>query len=116
MGRTTTSTGDSSVRDRRCGRRGRRTGRRRVRLSRPFRHLPRRPEGAFRNRDEALSVSDCTDPEAATVCPTFWWDFDQRDQYAAATRAVVERFGDMRRFGCANSSWRWSPRARSRGR
>ncbi|MFB1065294.1 inositol monophosphatase [Natrinema sp. H-ect4] len=58
------------------------------------------PEGAFRN-DEALSVSDCTDPEAATVCPTFWWDFDQRDQYAAATRAVVERFGDMRRFGCA---------------
>ncbi|QLK26127.1 inositol monophosphatase [Natrinema zhouii] len=58
------------------------------------------PEGAFRN-DDPLSVSDCTDPEVATVCPTFWWDFDQRDQYAAATRAVVERFGDMRRFGCA---------------
>ncbi|QCS42592.1 inositol monophosphatase [Natrinema versiforme] len=58
------------------------------------------PDGAFRN-DEPLSVSDCTDPEAATVCPTFWWDFDQRDQYAAATRATVERFGDMRRFGCA---------------
>ncbi|SEV87646.1 inositol monophosphatase family protein [Natrinema salifodinae] len=58
------------------------------------------PDGAFLN-DEPLSVSDCDDPEAATVCPTFWWDFDQRDQYAAATRAVVERFGDMRRFGCA---------------
>ena len=58
------------------------------------------PDGAFLN-DEPLSVSDCADPEAATVCPTFWWDFDQRDQYAAATRAVVERFGDMRRFGCA---------------
>ena len=58
------------------------------------------PDGAFRN-DEPLSVSDCADPEAATVCPTFWWDFDQRDQYAAANRALVERFGDMRRFGCA---------------
>jgi len=58
------------------------------------------PDGTFRN-DEPLSVSDCADPEAATVCPTFWWDFDQRDQYAAANRALVERFGDMRRFGCA---------------
>ncbi|WP_254523781.1 inositol monophosphatase family protein [Natrinema caseinilyticum] len=58
------------------------------------------PAGAFRN-DEALSVSDCDDPEAATVCPTFWWDFDRRDQYDAACREVVHRFGDMRRFGCA---------------
>ncbi|WP_121744489.1 inositol monophosphatase family protein [Natronorubrum halophilum] len=58
------------------------------------------PEGAFRN-EEPLSVSDCGDPEAATVCPTFWWDFDDREQYAGATRAIVERFGDMRRFGCA---------------
>lgn len=58
------------------------------------------PDGAFRN-DEALSVSDCSDPEAATVCPTFWWGFDSREQYAGATRAIVERFGDMRRFGCA---------------
>ncbi|SIR82499.1 inositol monophosphatase family protein [Natronorubrum thiooxidans] len=58
------------------------------------------PDGAFRN-DEPLSVSDCSDSEAATVCPTFWWDFDHREEYAAATRAIVERFGDMRRFGCA---------------
>lgn len=58
------------------------------------------PEGVYRN-DEPLSVSDCADPEAATVCPTFWWDFDQREQYAMANRALVERFGDMRRFGCA---------------
>ncbi|MXV63151.1 inositol monophosphatase [Natronorubrum sp. JWXQ-INN-674] len=57
-------------------------------------------DGAVRNGDP-LSVSDCGDPEAATVCPTFWWNFDQRDQYAAASRAIVDRFGDMRRFGCA---------------
>ena len=58
------------------------------------------PDGAFRN-GEAISVSDRHDPETATVCPTYWWDFDQREQYAAATRAIVERFGDMRRLGCA---------------
>ncbi|NGM69399.1 inositol monophosphatase [Natronolimnobius sp. AArcel1] len=58
------------------------------------------PEGVFRNGD-SLAVSDCTDPEAAHVCPTFWWNFDDRDEYAAATRALVERFGDIRRYGCA---------------
>ncbi len=58
------------------------------------------PTGAFRN-GEPLSVSDIDDPEAGTVCPTYWWDHDERDQYATASRAVVERFGDMRRFGCA---------------
>ncbi|SEH14347.1 myo-inositol-1(or 4)-monophosphatase [Natronorubrum sediminis] len=58
------------------------------------------PDGVFRN-GESLSVSDRHDPETATVCPTYWWDFDQREHYAAATRAIVERFGDMRRFGCA---------------
>ncbi|MDQ2051542.1 inositol monophosphatase [Natronolimnohabitans sp. A-GB9] len=58
------------------------------------------PAGAFRN-GQPLSVSDVTDPRSATVCPTFWWDYDDRDQYAVACRAVVERFDDMRRFGCA---------------
>ena len=58
------------------------------------------PAGAFRN-GERLSVSDCTDPEGATVCPTYWWDFDARDQYAAAVRGLTDRFGDIRRFGCA---------------
>ncbi|MFC4542127.1 inositol monophosphatase family protein [Halosolutus amylolyticus] len=58
------------------------------------------PEGAFRN-DDPLSVTDRADPETATVCPTFWWDYDERDQYAAATGAIVERFADLRRFGCA---------------
>ena len=48
-----------------------------------------------------VSVSDVADPERATVVPTFWWDFDHREEYAAATRAIVERFGDLRRFGSA---------------
>jgi myo-inositol-1(or 4)-monophosphatase len=58
------------------------------------------PDEVSRN-DEPIAVSDCADPEAATVSPTFWWDFDHRDQYAAANREIVTRFGDMRRFGCA---------------
>ncbi|EMA45553.1 inositol monophosphatase family protein [Halobiforma nitratireducens] len=61
------------------------------------------PDGAYRNGRE-LSVSDRTDPEVATVCPTFWWDFDHRDEYGRATAALVERFGDMRRYGCAQLS------------
>jgi myo-inositol-1(or 4)-monophosphatase len=50
---------------------------------------------------EPVAVSDRTDPEAFTVVPTIWWGFDRREEYAATTRGIVERFGDMRRFGCA---------------
>ncbi|GAA0229380.1 inositol monophosphatase family protein [Haladaptatus pallidirubidus] len=57
-------------------------------------------EGTYLN-GEQVTVSDRTDPETFTVCPTLWWDFDRRDEYAATARGIVERFGDMRRFGCA---------------
>ncbi len=49
--------------------------------------------------DEPAKVRDRTDPETFVAVPTFWWGFDRRDEYATACRAVVERFGDMRRFG-----------------
>lgn len=55
---------------------------------------------AFLN-GEPIAVSDRTDPEAFVVVPTIWWDFDRREEYAAACRGIVERFGDMRRFGSA---------------
>ncbi|USZ67877.1 inositol monophosphatase [Halorussus salilacus] len=58
------------------------------------------PEGTRLN-GESVSVSDRTDPEAFAVAPTIWWDFDHREEYAAVCREIVERFGDMRRFGCA---------------
>ena len=57
-------------------------------------------DGAQRN-GRPVSVSEETDPEAFTVAPTIWWDFDHRDEYAAVCREIVERFGDMRRYGCA---------------
>ena len=57
--------------------------------------------GAARLNGEPLSVSDRTDPEAFVVVPTIWWDLDRRTEYAAVCRGIVERFGDMRRFGSA---------------
>ena len=58
------------------------------------------PEGARRNGDE-VAVAAEADPERLAAAPTIWWDFDRRAEYAAACRAAVERFGDVRRFGCA---------------
>ncbi|ADJ14241.1 inositol monophosphatase family protein [Halalkalicoccus jeotgali] len=53
---------------------------------------------------DPVQVSDRTDPEACTVAPTLWWDFDQREVFARVVRAVVERFGDVRRLGCAQAT------------
>jgi myo-inositol-1(or 4)-monophosphatase len=53
---------------------------------------------------DPVHVSERTDPETCTVSPTLWWDFDHREEYANAVRAIVERFGDMRRFGCAQAT------------
>jgi myo-inositol-1(or 4)-monophosphatase len=58
------------------------------------------PDGAFRN-GEAISVSDRTDPETFVVAPLLWWDHDRRDEYAAATGAIVRQFGDLIRLRCA---------------
>jgi len=57
-------------------------------------------DGPTRN-GEPLSVTDEADPEVCTVCPTFWWAFDRRNEYARACREAVERFGDIRRVGSA---------------
>ena len=57
-------------------------------------------DGTSRNGTR-VTVSDRTDPETAAVTPTVWWDFDARDEYARACAEIVERFGDMRRFGSA---------------
>ena len=56
--------------------------------------------GAYRN-GEPIAVSDVDDPRKAAVDPTIWWDYDARDEYAAACEAIVTRFSDMRRFGAA---------------
>ncbi|MXR50767.1 inositol monophosphatase [Halovenus sp. WSH3] len=59
--------------------------------------------GVDRNGDR-VTVSDRTDPERCTVAPTIWWDFDRREEFAAATSGIVHRFGDLRRIGCAQAA------------
>jgi myo-inositol-1(or 4)-monophosphatase len=56
--------------------------------------------GAYRN-GEPIAVSDVSEPRAAAVDPTIWWDHNARDEYARACEAIVTRFGDMRRLGAA---------------
>jgi myo-inositol-1(or 4)-monophosphatase len=60
-------------------------------------------ESVALNGDD-LAVSDISDPERAVACPTIWWAHDRRDEYATACREIVERFGDMRRVGCAQAA------------
>ncbi|WP_254768067.1 inositol monophosphatase family protein [Salinilacihabitans rarus] len=61
------------------------------------------PEGVFRDGDP-IAVSDRTDPETCAVAPTLWWALDDRGRYGAACKAIVDRFADLRRFGCAQAT------------
>lgn len=61
------------------------------------------PDGVWRN-DEPVTVSDRTDPETFAVVPIIWWPMDRRDEYAAVTSAIVQRFGDLRRVGSAQAA------------
>lgn len=60
-------------------------------------------ETVTRNGDP-IRVSERTDPDTFAVVPTIWWPLDRRAEYAAAFRAIVERFGDARRIGCAQAA------------
>ncbi len=60
-------------------------------------------DGEVTRNGDAMSVSAKTDPETFAVVPTIWWGFDEREEYARACRAIVERFADMRRYGCAQA-------------
>lgn len=48
-----------------------------------------------------VSVSGRIDPETFRVVPLIWWGRDRRDEYAAACREIVTRFGDLVRPVCA---------------
>lgn len=62
-----------------------------------------RPESVTRN-DEPVTVSERTDPRRFAVAPIVWWGFDRREEYTAAVRAILERFGDLRRTGSAQAT------------
>lgn len=60
-------------------------------------------EGTYRNGDP-VEASGVSRPEVAAAAPTVWWGFDRRDEFAAACTELVERFADLRRFGCAQAT------------
>jgi len=60
-------------------------------------------ETGVRRNGEAVRVSERSDPETFAVVPFGWWSRDRRGEYAAVTRELVTRFGDMRRPGCAQA-------------
>lgn len=60
-------------------------------------------DGVFRNGGR-VTVSDRSDPDQFQVVPTVWWAFDRREEYAAATGAIVRNFGDLRRIGSAQAA------------
>ena len=60
-------------------------------------------EAAYLN-GEPIAVSDTSEPELATIAPLMLWERDSREEYAAATRELVTRFDDMRRFGSAQAT------------
>lgn len=51
--------------------------------------------------DASAGVSDRSDPARSAVSPTLWWPRDRRAEYGAVVGAIVERFGDLRRYGSA---------------
>jgi myo-inositol-1(or 4)-monophosphatase len=57
-------------------------------------------DGTTKNGDP-IAVSETTDPAAGAVCPTLWWDREDRDEFAAVADAAVHSFADLRRFGSA---------------
>ncbi len=59
-------------------------------------------DGVYRNGNP-VAVSQRSDPETFQVAPAIWWPFDERDEYAVATREIVNRFGDLRRPGSAQA-------------
>lgn len=48
-----------------------------------------------------VTPSQRSDPDAFRVVPLIWWGRDRRDEYAAACREIVTRFGDLVRPVCA---------------
>lgn len=52
----------------------------------------------------AVTVDDRSAHDSLTVVPAFWWGHDAREEYATICREIVERFGDMRRFGSLQAS------------
>lgn len=61
------------------------------------------PERVTRNGGP-VSPSEREDPSTFTVAPLGWWPHDGREAFGRLCTVLVERFGDLRRIGCAQAA------------
>ena len=60
------------------------------------------PDGVTRN-GAPVGPSEFDDPLAFTVAPLGWWPHEERDEFARLCDVLGDRFGDVRRYGCAQA-------------
>ena len=60
------------------------------------------PDGVTRN-GAPVGPSGITEVEAFTVAPLGWWPREERDEFGRLSDVLGERFGDVRRYGCAQA-------------
>ena len=61
------------------------------------------PDGVTRN-GAPVDPSRVDDPLAFTVAPLGWWPREDRSEYGRLSNVLGERFGDVRRYGCAQAA------------
>lgn len=61
-------------------------------------------DGAATRNGEPITVSGTTDPTTFTINPLFGVSRSHRRELARVVDTVVEEFGDLRRFGCAQAA------------
>lgn len=61
------------------------------------------PERVTRN-GEPVSPGGSDDPAAFTVVPLGWWPREEREGFGRLCSALGDRFGDVRRLGCAQAA------------
>lgn len=60
------------------------------------------PDGVTRN-GAPVEPSEFDDPSAFSVSPLGWWPQGERAEFAGLCEALGDRFGDVRRYGCAQA-------------
>ena len=60
------------------------------------------PDGVTRN-GAPVTPSEFGDPLAFSVAPLGWWPREERGEFSRLCDVLGERFGDVRRYGCAQA-------------
>lgn len=61
-------------------------------------------DGAATRNGEQITVSETSDPAAFTINPLFGVSRPHRRELAGVVETILDEFGDLRRFGCAQAA------------